>query len=54
MKNEPTTVLSIRNFPAALKQKCKAKAALEDQTLEKFVESALREATKDIPEPKGK
>ena len=54
MKKEPTTVLSIRHFPVALKQKCKAKAALEDETLEKFVERALREATKDIPEPRAK
>jgi plasmid stability protein len=54
MKDDPKTSLYIRNFPESLKLKCKAKAALQRETLEKFVEGVLRKATTDIPEPKAK
>jgi len=54
MKKEPKAVLNIRGFPRSLLAKCKAKAALQEETLAKFVEGVLRDATKDLPEPKPK
>ena len=50
MARESEKVLNIRDFPLELRQKCKAKAALRNQTLKDFVEEVLREATKDMPD----
>lgn len=54
MKPEPTTTLNVRNFPVDLRQRCKAKAALVGETLEKFVVGVLRAATKEIEDKKPK
>jgi plasmid stability protein len=54
MKAEPKATLNVRNFPVALRRKCKAMAAMEGETLEQFVQRVLREATKGIAEPKSK
>jgi len=54
MKEEPKTALNVREFPRSLIAKCKAKAALQQKPMGKFIEEVLREATKDMPELKLK
>jgi hypothetical protein len=54
LKNDEKCALNIRGFPLNLRKKCKIKAAMEDETLEQFVQRVLREATKDTPDPKSK
>lgn len=54
MKDDPIKTLHIRNFPESLRLKCKMKATSGRETLEKFVQRVLRDATKDMPEPKAK
>ncbi len=54
MKDEPLKTLHVRNFPENLRLKCKAKALHERETLEQFVKRVLRDATKDVPEPKAR
>ena len=46
--------LNVRNVPRSLVAKCKAKAALEQKTLEEFVRGLLKRATADVTEPKPK
>ena len=49
--------LNIRDFPKELIRKAKIKATSSQQNLREFVESLLREATKDVPDtkpPKGR
>ena len=52
MKDEPMTTLHIRNYPESLRLKCRIKAASGRETLEKFVQRILKNATKDITEPR--
>jgi hypothetical protein len=52
MKKEPQTALNVRNFPRTLLARVKAKAALEEKTMERFVQEVLAEATKDVARPK--
>ena len=52
MKTEQKCAMNIRGFPLSLLRKCKAKANLDGKTLAEFVAEILKEATKDIPDPK--
>lgn len=53
-KMEPLKTLHIRNFPESLRWKCRAVAALQKETLEKFVKRVLEEATKEPEISKSK
>jgi hypothetical protein len=54
VKKESKGALNVRDVPKSLIDRCKAKAALLHKPMGKFIQDVLREATKDIPELKGK
>jgi predicted HicB family RNase H-like nuclease len=52
MSKERNKTLNIRDFPADLYWKCKARAAQQKKTLKKFVEGVLRAAVDESRETK--